>query len=385
MGTDLFSACVFCAGMLLNVDLAPPRGYSGEIAAGYMTLQRQLTSGSTAIDDRSDVTAKLVAVGLRWTRMAEGELGAGTPVSEWRLRYAFPSSHDESAQKKSSPLQLVATGSGRYENFVSLFRKSVGEADSVELGIEHRRHKITDLLTFDSEPLEFTHERDHIAERIDFGLGWRHRFRNLEVAGTFTGAHFQGKTDTPPSGVMGTGTILGGRVEVRGRKGPWTASLLAQAIGGDLKVSERYGRTALTRFRRPSWTEALTLSLQRRIQTFDVMLSATADRSRLPFVSLAVLGSEQLAFDSGYHPDSRTRQWFFDLVIRHEVVPGVFPRFYFRFVHGSETVSLADSAGVLPPRTLEMIRGGQFPPVGSNPTAPEFSIGLGLEAAFGSR
>jgi hypothetical protein len=44
-----------------------------------------------------------------------------------------------------------------------------------------------------------------------------------------------------------------------------------------------------------------------------------------------------------------------------------------------------DSASVPLPRTLEMIRGGQFPPVGSNPSAPEYSIGIGLEAALGQR
>jgi hypothetical protein len=386
MGFDLFNACVFCAATLFNnVDFAPPRGYSAEVAASYVTLQRQLEAGSTALDDRSDVTAKLVAVGMRWTRMAEGDLGAGTPVSEWRLRFAFATSHDEASQSKPSPPQLVATGAGRYENFLAMFRKSVGAADSVEFGIEHRRHKITDLLNIGGSPLQFTSERDMIAEHIDFGLGWRHRWKNFELAGAATGSRFEGKTDTPPSGILGAGTIFGGRLELRARKGPWTASLLAQAVSGDLTVSDRYGPTAQTEYKRPGWVEALTLSLQRRVQKFDVMFSASLDRSRLPFVSLAVLGSEQLAVDSGYHPDSRTRQWFFDLAIRHEVIPGVFPRFFFRFARGSETVALADTAGLLPPRTLQIIRGGQFPPVGSNASAPEYSIGIALEAVLGPR
>lgn len=383
MGSDLFNACVFCAATLFNLDFAPPKGYSAEVVGGYSTLQRQLESGSTAIDDRSDVTAKLVSVGIRWTRPAAGELGAGTPVSEWRLRYAFPTSHDEASQSRRSPLTLVATGTGRYENFLGSFRESVGEADSIEFAYEHRRHKITDLLNFETPPLQFTHERDMIAEHIDFGLGWRHRWKNLELAGAFTGSRFQGKTDTPPSFVQGAGTILGGRLELRARKGAWTASLLAQAVSGNLRGLERYGPTSQAAYQRPAHIEALTLSLQRRVRKFDVFLSAQLDRSRLPLVSLAVLGSEQLAFDQGYHPDSRTKQWLLDLAFRHEVAPGVYPRFFFRFAHGSETVTLTDTAGVLAPRTLQVLRGGKFPPVGANPSAPEFSIGVGIEAVLG--
>ena len=34
------------------------------------------------------------------------------------------------------------------------------------------------------------------------------------------------------------------------------------------------------------------------------MLTATYDRQHLPFVALAVLGTETVAFDSGWDPDS---------------------------------------------------------------------------------
>jgi hypothetical protein len=72
-----------------------------------------------------------------------------------------------------------------------------------------------------------------------------------------------------------------------------------------------------------------------------------------------------------------------DLAFRYEAAPGVYPRFFFRFVHGSETVTLTDTAGVLAPRTFQVIRGGRFPPVGANPSAPEFSIGIGIEGVLG--
>ena len=372
--------------MLFNQDFAPPRGFSAEVAAGYSTLQRQLSSGSSLVDDRSDVTGKFTLIGMRWTRLPEGDLGAGTPASEVRFRDTFPTSHDEGSQARHSPIQLVATGNGRYENFLGVVRKSVGAADSIELGFEQRRHKITDLLNFEGSALAFTHERDLIAERLDFGIGWRHRLKNFEAALAFAGARIEAKNDTPPSGILVGRTLYGGQLELRGRRGPWSASLAAQAIGGNLNSSDRYGATSFqTVYRRPAWLTAATLSLARRFGRLDVLLSGTVDRSRLPGVALAVSGSEQLAFNKGYHADSRTRQWFVDLALRHEIVPGVFPRFYFRYAHGSETVALSDAAGVLPARTLEFLRGGQFPPVGANPSAPEYSIGITVEATLGRR
>ena len=383
MGADLFSACVFCAGMLFNIDLVPPKGFSGELAAGYATLQRQITSGSPAIDDRGDVTEKFGSVGFRWTREADDELGAGTPVSEFRMRYVFPSSHDESSQAKRSPIQVYATGTGRYENWIGLGRRAFGASDSLELGFEQRRHRATDLVNINPQPYLFTYQRDLIAENIELGLGWRHRWRNFELAGGAEGQHLEGRTSTPVSKIVASGTLVGGRLELRGRKGPWTASLLARATTGSLDVEESTLVNGRRVESRPAWIEALTLSLERRIQKFDVMLSGSYDKSRLPFVAMASTGSEQLAMDAGYHPDSRTKQWLVELVIRHEIVPGVFPRFYFRFTHGNEAVSLTDSNGVLQPLSFQMIRGGQFPPVGSNPTAPEFGLGFGLEAALG--
>lgn len=42
----------------------------------------------------------------------------------------------------------------------------------------------------------------------------------------------------------------------------------------------------------------------------DALLSLTWDRSRLPFVALAPLGTETVAFEQGYHPDATTRELF---------------------------------------------------------------------------
>jgi hypothetical protein len=385
MGTDLVSVCIFCVGMLFPVDFAPPPGYSAEVFAGYGTLQRQVTSGSTLVEDRADTTVKATGVSLHWASAPALALGAGTPPGEVRLRFSFPNSHDESSQSSVSPTQVTATGNGRYENFAGIFRVPVADADSLELGVEQRRQKITDLLNFNSTPYEFTHERDLIAYHLDFGIGWRHRFRDLEVAGGWTASRLEARNDTPLSGILAGGTLQGGRAEVRDRDGPWTYSLIARAVGSHMSVGEQYTGRPQTFFEREAWLEAITLAVTRKVQWLDVLLSGTVDHSRLPGVALAVTGSEQLAFDQGNHPDSTTRQWWIDLVLRAEVARGVFPRFFFRFVRGNETVGLADSSGLVPPQTLNLSRGGQFPPAGSNPTAPEYTIGVGLEAVFGNR
>ena len=113
MGNDLVSACVFCLGMLFGVDFTPPAGYSAEVFAGFGALQRQVKSGSALVDDRSDTALKAAGIGMRWTRPAATGLGAGTPASEIRLRFAFPNSHDEVSQSTSSPAEVAATGDGR--------------------------------------------------------------------------------------------------------------------------------------------------------------------------------------------------------------------------------------------------------------------------------
>jgi hypothetical protein len=384
MGTDLVSVCIFCAGMLFPVDFSPPPGYSAEVFAGYGTLQRQVTSGSPLIDDRGDATVKGTGVGLRWVGASPEGLGAGTPPAEVRLRFSFPNSHDEGSQSAASPEQVVATGNGRYENFAAIFRVPVATADSVELGFEQRRQKITDLLNFTSTAYEFTHERDLIAYHLLFGVGWRHRFRDLEVAGGWVASRVEARNDTPPSGILAAGTLHGARAEVRDEKGPWTYSFLARVVGSHISVGEQFTGRPQTFFERNAWIEAITLGVTHHARWLDLLLSGTVDRSRIPGVALAVTGSEQLAFDQGYYPDSSTKQWWIDLVLRSEVARGIFPRFFFRFVRGTETVGLADSSGVLPPQTLNLTRGGQFPPTGSNPTAPEYTIGVGLEAVFGN-
>ena len=94
MGTDLVSACIFCAGWLLGMDMAPRGGLSGQMGFSYATMARRYDVTSERVDS-SDVTPKFVLVGMGNAWPAAGELGAGTPASEWRVRIAFGTSHDQ--------------------------------------------------------------------------------------------------------------------------------------------------------------------------------------------------------------------------------------------------------------------------------------------------
>src|ERR1700693_1810172 len=97
MGSDLVSACVFCAGLLFGAELPPPAGYHTEVGFSYATSARRYVLGPGS-DDTSDVTPKFVLVGLGNARFPAGGLGAGTPEAEWRGRGAPGASHHETGE-----------------------------------------------------------------------------------------------------------------------------------------------------------------------------------------------------------------------------------------------------------------------------------------------
>jgi hypothetical protein len=59
MGPELVGACVFCAGLLLGMDLAPYPGLTGEMGFSYATLARRYDFTEER-DDGSDVTPKFI-------------------------------------------------------------------------------------------------------------------------------------------------------------------------------------------------------------------------------------------------------------------------------------------------------------------------------------
>jgi len=117
----------------------------------------------------------------------------------------------------------------------------------------------------------------------------------------------------------------------------------------------------------------------------DLMLSTTYDRQELPFVSLAVLGTELVAFDEGYDPFSDNEEIYLDLTFRYAFSPAIRARVGARLGWGDETVTLTDSAGTLPTQILDVRRRGIFGGSLSDPLgSPEFTFFIGADFAIGT-
>ena len=387
MGFDLVSACVFCAGFLLGGEPAPRPGLSTEIGVSYATLTRELPAPSDAEKpDVSDTTPKFLLIGMGYARPAAGGLGAGTPVLEWRVRAAFGPSHDEQLRKEAPGHPPIETdGTGRYENFALLGRIPVSAADSIEAALVRRDHKATDVLNLGGQQQQVSEQRNLTAGRADGALGWRHRFPDLELSASARYVKVTGYNATAGAFHNTSGGIFGGAVEARVRRGPWTAVLSAERLSGSIDSHEE----SLPDFRPrdasfPARLEAYRLVLGRAWSRTDLFLTATWDRQRLPFVSLAVLGVETLFFDDGFHPDSTAREIFGDLTLRHAFTPGIRARLGLRLASGSEDVALTDAVGGRPPVTLEVDRRGRFGGGLSRTLGfPELTFFLGADFAIG--
>ena len=236
MGSELVGACIFCASLLLGTDLPPRPGLGAELGFSYATMARRF-SVTPERDDGSDITPKFLLIGLGNSRPAEDGLGAGTPVSGWRARIAFAASHDEQERKPAEDLESVrATGTGRYENFAVQGRYSLGARDSIEVGVEDRSNKSTDLINIGGENGELSSERSITASRVDLGAGWRHRWKGLEAQAGLRWTHLSGYNSTATSFQKGSGAILGGEAEIRWRQGRWTAMLRGERASGSIDV-----------------------------------------------------------------------------------------------------------------------------------------------------
>jgi hypothetical protein len=386
MGTDLVSACIFCAALMLGNDLSPRPGLSADIGFSYATLARRydVTANRT---DGSDATPKFLLIGLGNSWPARDDLGAGTPAAEWRVRIAFAPSHDEQERKADVDLERVLSkGTGRYENFTGLARFSLGLRDSIEIGGERRSHKATDLVNIGGQNQQFSEERSLTAERVDLAVGWRHRWRGFEAEAAFRWAKNSGFNATADSFHHASGNLLGWQAEVRWEQNGWTALLHGERMSGRLDVHrESFPAFEDRDVRLPGSLQAFRLGVGHSWPRMELLLSATYDRQHLPFVALAVLGSETLAFDSGFDPDSVTKQFFYDLAFRYALTPAIRVRVSVRMSWGSETVTLTDSAGVLPPRTLDVLRRGIFGGALSDPLgSPEPTLFLGADFAIGT-
>jgi hypothetical protein len=237
------------------------------------------------------------------------------------------------------------------------------------------------------ENFELGEQRVLNTERWDFALGWRRRLAGFEVAAAGRLARAEGRNATAGSFSKSEGPLLGASLEGRARRGQWTASIAAERMEGDLDVHEESLPDFVSRdFQSRGRLEALSLSLGRAWGRTEVLLTATLDRSRLPFVAMAVLGTETRSLDAGYHPESRTRETIYDLSALRVLSPGVRLRAFLRAVYGSETVTLTDRSGNLPTLRLKVRRGGD---TGEGFQSldyfglPQFVVGLALDFTVG--
>src|SRR5262249_21691885 len=117
----------------------------------------------------------------------------------------------------------------------------------------------------------------------------------------------------------------------------------------------------------------------------DLFLTTTYERQKLPFVAIAVLGTEQVAFDHGYDPNSVNDEVYFDLAFRYAVTRAIRSRLDVALAWGSETVTLTDPTGALPPLSLDVHRRGVFGGgLSTSIGTPEAAFFLGADFAIGS-
>ncbi len=135
----------------------------------------------------------------------------------------------------------------------------------------------------------------------------------------------------------------------------------------------------------PASFEAVRLGVGYSWPRTELFLTTTYDRQELPFVALAVLGTEQVAFDRGYDPNSVNDEVYFDLAFRYAITPAIRMRVAVALAWGSETVSLVDSAGVLAPLSFDVKRRGIFGGGLSGALgAPETALFIGADFSIGA-
>jgi hypothetical protein len=384
--SDLVRACVFCAGLLFGTEAPVWPGVSADVGVAYATLARSVERPEVGGHDLSDITPKFLSIGAGGARLASGTLGAGTPVSEWRLRVALGPSHDEQEMTPFSTSNVTATGTGRYENFALTLRQALSDRDSIEVGGERRTHKGTDLVNLGGERFVLGEERTLSAERIDIGLGWRHRFEGVEAAVSGRWVKPSGSVGTAGTFRIAGSGIWGGGLELKGRRGAWTGWASGEYASGSIDVHEENFPDFVARdSQAPARLEAYRLGVLWAPlpgdKHFEASLSGTFDRSRLPFLALALLGSETTDLERGYHPDSTAREYAAEVAVRYRLSRAIRIGAFLRLGYGDETVVLTDATGVLPSKRVEVDRSGVFGN-GLSKALGQPAVTIGLNADF---
>lgn len=265
-------------------------------------------------------------------------------------------------------------------------RWPLGARDSVELGATRRFHSATDLVNLGGENFTFDEERVISAERVDVGIGWRHRWMGIEAAAAVRAAVPSSSNATAGAFQISDGTLYGASAEGRAAFGRWTVSVSAERTSGTMSVHEESAPNFRARvFDADASFEAYRLGVGYTFGKRDAYLSATYDRGRLPFSSLGVLGLETVAFDGGFHPESRTRQVLVELSVRRAFGPA-HVRVFLREDFGTETLRLTDSTGARPPRQIDVKRTGTFGAgLSSVLGSPQIAFGFGVDFVIPTR
>lgn len=389
MGSELIAACIFCGMALLGQDFVPRAGITGEFAASYSTLQRQRDLGPEQ-DEISNVTPKFVLIGLRGATFPPEGLGAGTPAREWRVRYAPAPSHLEQDQRPLEPGRTTANGTGRYENFSGLYRLPLGARDSIEAAYERRTNKSTEALNFGGENYQISEQRLLSADRQDGALGWRHRLAGIELALAARTTDLISGNATAGQSAASDGYLYGASGEVRVLRGRFLFAVSGEALRGRLDLRDE-SQPDFRRFdtRPDASLQTLAFSVVGAWKTTDVFLSADVDRANLPFVAVAVLGTESFDFDHGFRARSRSRDTNVELGVRTGVASGVWAHLLLRATYGDESVTFTDSRGALPPEKFFVHHrgsGGKGSGTGLPGAlgSPSFTVAVGAEFQIGA-
>jgi hypothetical protein len=183
-----------------------------------------------------------------------------------------------------------------------------------------------------------------------------------------------------------SGGIFGGAVGGRYRCGGWTALLDAEYLNGSIDVHEEsFPAFAPRDSQKDATLESLRVGVGYSWPRTDLFVTATFDREKLPFVALAVLGTETVAFDGGYSPDSTNKEFFGDLTFRYAFSPAIRARIGLRLATGNETVQLSDALGSRPPLTEQVDRGGRWGGgIATSLGYPELTLFVGADFAIGA-
>jgi hypothetical protein len=372
LGNDLIAACVYCGALLFGAEVPPLFGFTGELAGAYGTYQRQnLVDGQEA--GRSDVTGKFPLLGVGWSKGPKPGLGAGTPVSEARVRVGFGVSHDQAKEAEGTAGRMDASGNGRFENFALITRLALSDRGSLEGAVVQHRHVVTDVVTLDG-PFGEALARYLIAVRQDAFVGWRQRFPNAEIGLRAEYTLLQGKLNTAGGALLSRGGIPGVGLDAAIVLGNWRLSAGGDWLSGDVAREDQYGPD----FVQQSGTDPASMygAGIRGAGRFGIVVVDVGlfwEKAKIPWVSLAVLGDEQRRFESGYRPSSDNVSKGLDLHVRVKAGAGVFVQIFGRFAQSNETVTFTDALDSRPAATVAV----------RAPLPAQYAFGLGITFSLG--